>query len=219
MQAFFIASCNMQEREALNQHRFLAPRPLDTLRLALCDEQSSVDMNNSPFRHVMVISETLTGLDILMEELRRTGADPVMLYVSSFQGTQKKHACWCTFRSTRASPFLGLVLLLRCHDVCVPGDATDIRHSDLEAQLKTAIELGRTVVLVNASSMYSALYDVLVCGVAPVARPSSTQARCCGLKRTLQSTTFVFCSNPLSSPLLSSPLLSPPPSRTSTTPA
>ncbi len=42
------------------------------------------------------------------------------------------------------------------------GDATDFRRSELEAQLKTAIELGRTVVLVNAASMYSALYDVLV---------------------------------------------------------
>ena len=41
------------------------------------------------------------------------------------------------------------------------GDGTDFRRTELEAQLKSAIELGRTVVLVNAAPMYSSLYDVL----------------------------------------------------------
>jgi hypothetical protein len=172
-----------KEIEFLEERRYLAPRPLDTLREALGDVQSSAEMNNrcllmnpaslstscvhciglplqvsscrpgsprpslaigpllhpappicaldrnSPFRHVMVISDTLAGLDILLEELRRTaqGRTPEMVYVSSFQ-----------------------------------GDKTDFRRTELESQLKAAIEMGRTVVLVNAASMYSALYDVLV---------------------------------------------------------
>ncbi len=40
-------------------------------------------------------------------------------------------------------------------------DDTDFRHSEHEAKLKSAIESGRTVVLVNGSRMYSSLYDVL----------------------------------------------------------
>jgi hypothetical protein len=77
-----------QELQVLDEHRYLAPRPLDTLREALSDVQSSGDMNNSPFRHVMVISQTLAGLDILLEQLKRNNPQrpPTMVYVSSFSG-------------------------------------------------------------------------------------------------------------------------------------
>jgi hypothetical protein len=68
-----------------DEHQYLAPRPLDTLRAALKDVQKPEDMNNSPFRHVMVISETL---DILHEQLKRNNPQrpPILVYVSSFSG-------------------------------------------------------------------------------------------------------------------------------------
>jgi hypothetical protein len=115
--------------DRIEDARYLAPRPLDTLREALVDVQSLAEMNNSPFRHVMVISDTLAGLDVVLEELwvKCPGRAPDMVYVSSFA-----------------------------------EDKTDFRRIELESQLKAAIEQGRTVVLVNASSMYSALYDILV---------------------------------------------------------
>jgi hypothetical protein len=81
------AQLTSSEIRVLNEQRYLAPRPLDTLRVALRDSdvQTSEDMNNSPFRHVMVISETL---DIVLEQLRRHNPQqpPVIVYVSSFSG-------------------------------------------------------------------------------------------------------------------------------------
>ena len=73
-----------------------APRPLETLRDALRDRQSAADMNNAPFRHVLVIDESGHGLGVLLNLLRDHHQEVVssgghasaveLVYVSDFAG-------------------------------------------------------------------------------------------------------------------------------------
>ncbi len=47
---------------ALRQREVSAPRPLDVLRIALLDvHQNADEMNNAPFRHLLVVDETGSG--------------------------------------------------------------------------------------------------------------------------------------------------------------
>ena len=58
----------VQDREALQDREAYAPRPLDTLKDALIDEQQSESMNHSPFRHVLGERASTLQLGVLGDE-------------------------------------------------------------------------------------------------------------------------------------------------------
>jgi hypothetical protein len=164
--------------DAQENWKCYSTRALESLRSALADVQTPEEMNHAPFRHVLV------GFTD-----RHTYHDPAFYLFSSISnclwqvvdesghGLGNLMSMLCQLVDQRSSvPSASAVveggpLLIYVSDFV--GDASVFRRTELEAKLKTAIEQGRTVVLVNAASMFSSLYDVLNKHYFPVERQGS----------------------------------------------